>query len=295
MSTERDPPRLSQGGEGVPPALLGALGAARARLPGEALLSAVAARLPPGPSGGPGGRDPSGGGAAGQATSGSPTGGIGSGAGSPVPGASVPIAAAPSVWSGVFFGAALGALVGGGSLLLPASAPAPGLHAAAASAPVSAAATGHHAPANPPVPAASPDPGRPVSPSSGASPTAALASGGSSPDSTAPAPADSAPPASQDSPSASPAEAEADYLRRAHAQISSSPAQALSLAEAHPLRYPDGKLGQEREMIVIGALAALGRTSEAESRARAFIARFPDSAHRRRLEVMVPSLAEPAR
>ncbi len=89
------------------------------------------------------------------------------------------------------------------------------------------------------------------------------------------------------------AEAESDYLRRAHAQLSSSPAQALSLAEAHPLRYPAGKLSQERELIVVSALAALGRTAEAQARARVFFARYPGSAHRRRLQVLLPGLGEP--
>ena len=42
MSTESDPPRLSRAGG----ALGSALGAARARVPGEAILRAVAAKLP---------------------------------------------------------------------------------------------------------------------------------------------------------------------------------------------------------------------------------------------------------
>ena len=95
--------------------------------------------------------------------------------------------------------------------------------------------------------------------------------------------------------SAAPDETEADYLRRAQAQVSGSPSQALALAEAYPQKYPGGKLGQERELIAIEALSALGRTAEARARTRLFLTLFPDSAHRRRLEVLIPDLAPSAK
>ena len=52
-------------------------------------------------------------------------------------------------------------------------------------------------------------------------------------------------------------------------------------------RYPGGALVQEREVIAISALAAMGRSGEARARAQRFLAAFPRSAHRRRLEVLV--------
>ena len=65
------------------------------------------------------------------------------------------------------------------------------------------------------------------------------------------------------------------------------------MAEAYPQKYPGGKLGQERELIAIEALSALGRTAEARARAKLFLTLFPDSAHRRRLEVLIPDLVTP--
>lgn len=88
------------------------------------------------------------------------------------------------------------------------------------------------------------------------------------------------------------AETEADYLARATGQIQREPAEALALAEGHAARFPDGKLGQEREMIAISALAALGRKGEARARANLFLTLFPDSAHKPRLEELLPGLAE---
>lgn len=301
MSTERDLPRLIEGGEGVPPDLARALDAARGRVPGPDVLSAVAARLPPGPGGG--------GGAAGGGATGA--GGLGGGG-----------ALGGSAWSGGVLGAALGVLVGTASLFVPLG-PAPSTAAstaAFASSPGALPAPGHASgpartrpqgegagrPAG-----AAPAGERPDGPPGGVSaggpdmPSSAPGGGSfggrvsadslsavdraSSTDGLSGADSPSATDAS--SPGSPAAESESDYLRRAHGQIGASPAQALTLAEAHPLRFPEGKLGQEREMIIVAALASLGRSAEAEARARAFLARFPGSAHRRRLEVLVPALS----
>lgn len=85
-------------------------------------------------------------------------------------------------------------------------------------------------------------------------------------------------------------ESEGALLARAQAQIGSNPGGALSLTELHRSRFPKGSLGQEREVIAITALVAMGRTAEARSRAEAMIAANPGSAHRRRLSVIVPGL-----
>lgn len=84
---------------------------------------------------------------------------------------------------------------------------------------------------------------------------------------------------------------EADYLRRAHQLVSSDPAQSLAMTEAFPTRFPNGRLGQEREIVAIEALLALGRAPEARARAKLFLTLFPRSAHRKRLEMLVPGLS----
>ena len=189
--------------------------------------------------------------------------------GGPGPGApgGAPLAPAP-VWPGLLVGAALGGVVGALSLLVPVSPPA-AVAPAVTLAPVAAA---------------------PAPPRDGED-----VANREVEEVPAPGPSAGDPPVVRDRDPAPPAapESEVDYLRRAHAAVASSPAQALALAEAHAQRYPGGKLGQEREVIAIGALLSLGRKAEARARAAAFVRRFPDSAHRRRVEVLVPGLPAP--
>lgn len=82
-------------------------------------------------------------------------------------------------------------------------------------------------------------------------------------------------------------ESEIRLLQRAQDALGSSPARALQIANEHIARFPRGVLAQEREVIAISALTALGRTSEARARAARFLAAYPRSAHRRRLEVLI--------
>jgi len=79
-------------------------------------------------------------------------------------------------------------------------------------------------------------------------------------------------------------ESEASFLRRAKVALASDPALALRLTDAHPSDYPRGVLVQEREVIAIGALARLGRASEAHARAAAFRSSFPTSGYRGHLD-----------
>jgi hypothetical protein len=65
------------------------------------------------------------------------------------------------------------------------------------------------------------------------------------------------------------------------------PARALAQAREHELRFRDGMLAQEREVIAIDALLRLGRRREAESRALRFHAQYPQSAHGRRVDVLL--------
>jgi hypothetical protein len=73
-------------------------------------------------------------------------------------------------------------------------------------------------------------------------------------------------------------------LRAARRALSTEPARALGLADEHARRFPSGMLGQEREAIAIEALTRLGRASEARSRAKNFLGRFPRSPYRARVE-----------
>jgi hypothetical protein len=79
-------------------------------------------------------------------------------------------------------------------------------------------------------------------------------------------------------------ETETALLGRAHQALASNPARALALTAQHRREYPSGVLGQESDLIAIEALAALGRQSEARASAARFRARFPSSAHLRRLD-----------
>jgi hypothetical protein len=81
---------------------------------------------------------------------------------------------------------------------------------------------------------------------------------------------------------------EMDLLREAQAALASSPARALSLASEHERRFPKGAFGQERDMIRIQALVALGRADEARALADDFRRRHPGSAHLARLDELFP-------
>lgn len=94
-------------------------------------------------------------------------------------------------------------------------------------------------------------------------------------------PAASAPPAEIDP------EAELALLREAQDALGPSPARALALTDAHRNRFGTGVLAQEREVVAIDALLRLGRREAARARAAAFHARWPRSAHGRRVEVLV--------
>ena len=62
--------------------------------------------------------------------------------------------------------------------------------------------------------------------------------------------------------------------------------EALDLAQRHAAGFPESVLAEEREVIAVTVLSKLGRRDEARARQSAFVARFPDSPHRKRLERM---------
>ena len=82
-------------------------------------------------------------------------------------------------------------------------------------------------------------------------------------------------------------DAELQLLREAQSVLRSDPARALAVAAEHARRFEDGTLAQEREVVAIEALVALSRLPEARARAERFAARWPRSAHARRLAVIL--------
>jgi hypothetical protein len=72
-------------------------------------------------------------------------------------------------------------------------------------------------------------------------------------------------------------------LRDARLALRQSPASALAFADQHARLYPRGKLTQERELIAISALVALGRRTAALSRGAAFEQSFPTSPYRKQV------------
>jgi hypothetical protein len=77
---------------------------------------------------------------------------------------------------------------------------------------------------------------------------------------------------------------ELQLLTRARHVVRSSPSRAIALTAEHAERYPAGTFAEEREVIAVEALVRLGQREQAAARARAFGARFPQSAHRQRIE-----------
>lgn len=85
-----------------------------------------------------------------------------------------------------------------------------------------------------------------------------------------------------------PVPSETALLDRGHQALrSQNPAAALAAAEEHARAYPRGTFAQEREVIAIEALVALGRRPEAAKRAARFRAAFPGSAHQARIDSLV--------
>ena len=76
---------------------------------------------------------------------------------------------------------------------------------------------------------------------------------------------------------------EIELLRDARLALRQSPARALELAEQHARLYPGGKLTQERELMAVSALVALGRRTAALARAERFDAAFPTSPYRKQI------------
>lgn len=92
-------------------------------------------------------------------------------------------------------------------------------------------------------------------------------------------------PTGSDRPTAGPAAApsELELLRDARLALHQAPARALQLTEDHARLYPRGQMTQERELIAVSALVALGRRTAALSRAASFERLYPTSPYRKQL------------
>lgn len=76
---------------------------------------------------------------------------------------------------------------------------------------------------------------------------------------------------------------EMELLRDARLVLRQSPSRALELTDEHARLYPQGKMTQERELLAVSALVALGRRTAALSRAASFERQFPTSPYRKQL------------
>jgi hypothetical protein len=73
-------------------------------------------------------------------------------------------------------------------------------------------------------------------------------------------------------------------LRSARQALAVDSAKALDLTQEHVRRFPHGMLTQEREAIAVEALVQLGRPVQAKTRGQAFLAAYPVSPYRSRVE-----------
>jgi hypothetical protein len=72
-------------------------------------------------------------------------------------------------------------------------------------------------------------------------------------------------------------EGESENLARIRAILATKPDAALQLVEEANARFPSGSLREEREVLAIDALRALGQPVESAIRARRFLQDFPKS------------------
>lgn len=73
-------------------------------------------------------------------------------------------------------------------------------------------------------------------------------------------------------------------LRSARTALPTTPTRTLAKVREHARRFPSGVLAEEREMLRVSALAAIGRSADARRAADSFRSRWPRSAYARRVE-----------
>lgn len=77
---------------------------------------------------------------------------------------------------------------------------------------------------------------------------------------------------------------EIELIERAHRALSQAPPEARRWAAEHARLYPDGTFVQERETLIIEALAREGRVAEADDHAARFRIRFAGSTYLQRID-----------
>jgi hypothetical protein len=82
-------------------------------------------------------------------------------------------------------------------------------------------------------------------------------------------------------------------LRAARGALATEPKRALALAREHERRFPRGVLAQEREVITIQALAAMGEGEAARKKAEGFDEKYPGSPHRNRVDEVTDKKSSP--
>ncbi len=80
---------------------------------------------------------------------------------------------------------------------------------------------------------------------------------------------------------------EARQLGEAGRLVATNPTEALERLEAHRLAYPRGKLGIEREVLVMDALLRAGRTQEARARGETLLGRAKGTFYEARVRRMM--------
>jgi len=88
-------------------------------------------------------------------------------------------------------------------------------------------------------------------------------------------------------PSPAAADDEMPLLRRATRALAADPARALALTDEHLRRFPNGALDEERELIAIRALSALGRSADARQRAELFVRNHAGSVYGKQVEAAI--------
>ncbi len=84
--------------------------------------------------------------------------------------------------------------------------------------------------------------------------------------------------------------AELALLKRAKAHVRSAPERSLAYVDEHEQQFAAGSLVEEREVIAVEALLVAGREADGIARAERFFARFPQSAHARRVRALLAEL-----
>lgn len=83
---------------------------------------------------------------------------------------------------------------------------------------------------------------------------------------------------------------ELELLSQAQRALKTDATRALSLSREHQRAYPSGVFAEERDALMIDALARLGHASQARTLAARFFERYPRSSHQTRITTILNAL-----